>query len=562
MPTNTYAPDSGLGEVAAKVGALVGAARGSNGAMLDSLSAPALDAVKQAVANASTLLPARMARLLDKIDGDANRAFAVTSLLDGITSFERKCGFSPSADMLDAVISQAENLADGKSDKVLPHGTTLDSISTNNASATLSHQPNRIAVAITGGLSEAIPFGAYLPSDLSSNESKLAIITSVAGSDFGAYKAGEIIDGTAGGREYTRAERVVDVVIDAARTGGTFAIKSQITGGSAVPLLRGRTSISVNGFPVAFEQTNNSGTATSLISGQFAQGGQAYVINGSVNVTTGAGALTFSTPLAADIDVEAQGFIDFESKPELAPHIGTIAQSYSLYCAPSRLIMQATPDSRSQSQSELGADRLTIAVQAARTQLANERYIAALRKVRKLAKNTSRTYDFNAAEQLTLKTRSDALRDLGSFIAAVDQEVANQTMEFGLSFFYVGAIGMSQFLAMESGADFVPSGLPSKPGIWRVGRYKNKYDVYYSPYVVEETDTDIEILCIGRSPQVARNPIVFSDAVSPTLIPLAVNSDLKTGAALFSRQLTEVNPHRQSALGCALITIKNVYALG
>ena len=133
-------------------------------------------------------------------------------------------------------------------------------------------------------------------------------------------------------------------------------------------------------------------------------------------------------------------------------------------------------------------------------------------------------------------------------------------MEFGLSFMYVGAKGMSQFLSMDS-TDFVPSGVDAKAGIWRVGRYKNKYDVIYTPYVVQETDLDIEILCIGRSPQVARNPIVFSDAVSPTLIPLSVNADLKTGAALFSRQLTEVNPHQQSALGCALITIKNVFAL-
>jgi hypothetical protein len=561
MPTNTYAPDSGLGEVAAKVGTLVGAARG-NGNMLDSLSAGAQDVVKNAVANAGALLPARMARLLDKIDGDANRALAVTSLLDGIASFTRKCGFTPSADMLDAVISQAENLADGQSSQVLPHGTTLDSISTNNASATLSHQPNRIAVAITGGLSEAIPFGAYLPSDLSSNESKLAIITSIAGTTFGAYTAGDIIDGTAGGREYTRSERVIDVVIDVPRTGGTFAFKTGIAGaGATVPLLRNRTSIVVNGFPVAFEQTNNSGTATSLISGQFKVGAQDYVINGSVNVTTGAGTLVFAPALAADIDVDAQGFIDFEAKPELAPNIGTSAQSFSLYCAPTRLIMQATPDSRSQSQSELGADRLTIAVQAARTQLANERYISALNKVRKLAKNTSREYDFNAAAQLLQKTRAQGWRDFGSFVAHVDQEVANQTMEFGLSFMYVGAIGMSQFLSMDS-TDFVSSGVAAKPGIWRVGRYKDKYDVYYTPYVVEETDVDIEILCIGRSPQVARNPIVFSDAVSPTLIPLAVNADLKTGAALFSRQLTEVSPHKQSALGCALITIKNVYALG
>ena len=559
MPTNIYAPESGLGEVEAKVGALVGASR-SNGNMLDSLSAPAMDSVKNAVAQAKDLLPARMVKLLGKIEGDANRALAVSSMLDGIATFERRNGFMPSADMIDAAISQGENLADGKSGYVLPDGATLDSISTNNASATLSHQPNRIAVAITGALSDAIPFGAYLPSDLSSNESKLAIITSVAGSNFGAYKQGDIIDGTSGGREYTRSERVVPVTVDGARTGGVFAIKSQIVGGVAVPLLRGRTSIVVNGFPVGFEQSNNSGNANSLISGQFKVGAQNYVITGSVDVTTGAGTLVFAPALAADIDVEAQGFIDFELKPDLAPYIGTAAVSYSLYCAPTRLIMQATPDSRSQTQSELGADRLTIAVQAARTQLANERYIAALRKVRKLAKNTGRTYDFNAAEQLQLKTRSDALRDLGSFVAAVDQEVANQTMEYGLSFFYVGAHGMSQFLAMDS-SDFTPSGLPSKPGIWRVGRYKNKYDVIYTPYVVEETDTDIEILAVGRSPQVARNPIVFSDAVSPTLIPLSVNADLKTGAALFSRQLTEVNPHQPSALGCALLTIKNVYAL-
>ena len=145
-------------------------------------------------------------------------------------------------------------------------------------------------------------------------------------------------------------------------------------------------------------------------------------------------------------------------------------------------------------------------------------------------------------------------------MGAVDQEVSNQTMEFGLSLMYVGEKGASQFLSMDS-TDFVPSGQSAQAGIWRVGVYKKKYIVIYTPKVVEETAVDIEILCIGRSPQVARNPIVFSDAVSPTLIPLAVNADLKTGAALFTRQLTEVNPHAPSALGCALLTVKNVFAL-
>lgn len=51
MSQNVYAPDSGLGEVEVRIGTLLGAARG-NGNMLDSMSAPAQDAVKMAVADA------------------------------------------------------------------------------------------------------------------------------------------------------------------------------------------------------------------------------------------------------------------------------------------------------------------------------------------------------------------------------------------------------------------------------------------------------------------------------------------------------------------------------
>lgn len=558
MPRHIYAPGRGLEDTEAKIDALVGAAR-EDGNMLDSTSGAAVSVIKESVADATKLLPARMAALLDKIDGDAARGLVVHSLLDGIARYQYTNGHMPDAALIDAVISQAENIADGASTKVLPDGYTLDSISSNNQSTPLSHQPNRIAVAITGGLSEGIPFGAYLPSDLNSNESKLAIISAVTGSDFGGYTKGMILDGTGGGQAYTRSERILDVAMAADRQTGTFKVTARIGGeGAAVPILRGRTRIMIDGMSVGVEVEN--GTSVSQLAGQYTDdSGTPYGITGSVNTDTGEGSLTFNPALPASAYPEVQAFVDFERKPDLTPHINTKAQSWSLYCAPSRVLMQITPDSRSQTQSELGADGLTIAVQAARTQAANERYIAALRKLKRVAKRTHRVYDFDAGAQLVSKTRAAVWRDFGSFAAAVDQEVANQTMEFGLNTWYVGAIGMSQFLSMDS-TDFVSSGVAAKAGIWRVGKYKGKYDVYYDPYVVEETDTDIEILCVGRSAQVARNPIVFSDAVPLTLIPLAVGQDLKSGAALFKRDLTEVNPHKQSAMGCALITIKNVIA--
>ena len=563
MSKHVYAPNSGLYEVEKRVESLVGAAKGKGGVMLDSASADSIDAVKQSIADSKNLLPARMAKLLDRIEGEANKATTVASMLDGIARYKHKHGFMPSADLIDSVISQCENISDGQSTSVLPNGATLDSISSTNAMSTsLAHQPNRIAVAMTGGFSEAIPFGAYLPSDLNSNESKLAIISSIAGSNFGAYTAGLILDGTGGGLEYTRSERIVDVTLSTDLLTGTFKFTTQVAGaGDAVPLLRNRTAVVVAGITVAMEQSSDSGTDTSLISGQFTVGTstQAYVITGSVNVTTGAGTLAFTPALPTGTIVQAQGFINFELNPALAPSINTIARSFSLYCAPSRVIMQITPDARTQTQTELGTDALTVAVQAARTQIANERYIAALRKIKQVAMRTARVWDFDYELQIAQKTRSQILHDFGSFVAMVDQEVANQTLEFGLGFMYCGAMGMSQFLSMDS-SDFQPAPVSAKAGIWRVGTYKGKYEVYYSPWVVNETDTDYEILCIGRSAQVARNPVVFSDAVPATLIPLAINADLKQGAALFSRTLTEVNPHYQSALGCALITVKNVYA--
>lgn len=558
MSRRIYAPGQGLEDTEAKVDALVGAAR-EDGNMLDSTSGAAVTVIKNSVAEAATLLPERMARLLDRIEGDANKGIAVHSLLDGIARYEYRNGHRPDAALIDAVISQAEAVADGQATNVLPNGATLDSVSTNLASTSLSHQPNRIAVAITGGLSDGIPFGAYLPSDLNSNESKLAIISAIAGSDFGGYTAGRILDGTGGGLEYTRSERILDVTWGADRTSATFKVTAQIGGvGAQVPLLRNRTRVIIDGMTVGVEVSN--GGVSSQLAGQFTTAANVtYAISGSVNLDTGVGSVGFTPALPASIYVEIQAFIDFERKPDLAPFINTRAVSYSLYCSPSRVLMQVTPDSRSQTQSELGADGLTIAVQAARTQAANERYIGALRKLKRVAKRTERVYDFDASGRLLNMTRAATWRDFGSFAAAVDQEVANQTMEFGLSIWYVGAIGMSQFLSMDS-TDFVSSGVSARAGIYRIGKYKGKYDVYYTPYVVEETDTDIEILCVGRSAQVARNPVVFSDAVPQTLIPLAVNSDLKSGAALFSRNLTEINPHEPSALGCCLLTIKNVIA--
>lgn len=554
MP-NIYAPDTTLAEDEQKVSALVKLVR-AGGAMLDSASASGVGAIGEALKNPTELLPARMQPLMEAVD-EKHRPQMLASMLDGIRRFEYEHGFSPSADMIDASIAQALSIADGSA-PILPNGATLDSVSSSLQSSPLSHQPNRISVALCGGLAEAMPFGAYLPSDLSSNESKLAIINSVAGSNFGAYKDGDILDGVNSGLSFIGAERNVAAVLNGERTTATFAFKAEAGGGgAAIPLIPTRTYVKIGGFQVAAEINKNDTSASRQIAGQVSISGEVYAISGSVTFASGTGDLKFNPALPEGTAVKMVGFIDYEAKPELTPSIKTKAESFSVYCTEYRVLMQTAPGARSQGQSELGTDFLTVAVNSARRQMANERYYLGLQKIREVAELTGRVFDFDAANQLLEKSRAQRWRDFAAFFGEVDQDVANSTGEYGLSMVFVGAKGAANYRTMGGDA-FVSSGVQARPGIYRVGRYDNQYDVYYTPRIVEETDTDIQMLAVGRAAQVARNPLVLSDAVAPTMIPLAIISDLKSGAALYGRNLTETNPHPASAMGCALITVKNV----
>jgi len=67
-----------------------------------------------------------------------------------------------------------------------------------------------------------------------------------------------------------------------------------------------------------------------------------------------------------------------------------------------------------------------------------------------------------------------------------------------------------------------------------------------------------EILAVGRATDVTRNPVVLGDAVPPTLIPLAVNADMRIGAGFYARNFTAVNPHGPSSRGFAKIEVINM----
>jgi hypothetical protein len=157
------------------------------------------------------------------------------------------------------------------------------------------------------------------------------------------------------------------------------------------------------------------------------------------------------------------------------------------------------------------------------------------------------------------RTRADIWSDAIFPIAAADADMVERTQGFGISVLYVGKRGKSDIMSLPSTL-FTPSGLPSSNGIYRLGKLYGMWDVYYDAgVVIQETENAIELLAIGRSDQIARNPMVFGDVAGATVIPLAAGNPQEEGYGYFQALATRVNPHQDSARGAALIQLTSFH---
>lgn len=524
-------------------------------------SAAADDFVSTAInQSGSVKVPEKLKIVLDEAD-DKTAAMVTRAIFDGANTYERMHGAPAPADLLE----QAIHLAYGTSNEA--RRAMLDSASS-NASDPLSLQPNRAVVAILTTLSEAIPFAHYLPADIQSNEAKLAIMTHQAGKDYGRYTQGALMDGAFSGDTYISSSREhkCEIVLDAGNPTGaiTGKLTSIQTDGDTcnpaapeVKLLRGRSLVYVNGL-IAAREVSGTGTGPSVVSGQASIAGAVHQISGTVHPDTGVIALVSTPPMAATNSVVVEGFIDYERAPELTPSIVTAVDTFQLFAKPWRVTTHQTIDSRTQMANELGLDPYSEGVIGIQAQFANERHYEVLRKAKRLARQNTDTFNFNWTNAGDFKVRADVWRDFGSVLGAASQRMAIATLNHGITHLYVGEKIAAQLSSLQNDI-WEPSGIVERPGIFRLGRLFGRYDVYYTPKEVTESADAAEILCVGRATDVTRNPFVLGDAVAPTVIPLAVNADMKTGAAFYARNFTAVNPHQPSAMGCALITVTDLF---
>lgn len=521
-------------------------------------SAAAQDYVSTALnQNTGVKVPQELQIVLDEAKEDLQKNQIIRAVLDSCDGYREAHGVDAPADIVEQALHNAYATTNYAKKQY-----SLDSAD-NLHHDQLSLQPNRAVVSIISTIVEACPFAHYLPADIGSNEARLAILSHQAGDKFGGYKANDLIDGINSGEPYMLSSR-----LHTAMPNGSGVVTGKITAvqtdadhcdqsAGDLKLLRGRAVVYIDGRIAAVETPTTTGSGNSPISGTITIGDTSYSITGNINTDTGAYTLNTSPALPQTVPVAVEGFIDFERAGELTPTIITHVDTFALYAKSARARTHLSIDSRTQMSNELGLDPLSESVVAINAQYNNERYYDALRKGMRLAKNNTETFDFSKAISHQDTSRQAAWYDIGVQLNIISQRMAEETINHGITHIYVGKRVASQLVGMPNTV-FTPSGITARPSIYRLGRLFNMVDVYYTPKVVQETADSAQILCVGRATDVARNPIVMGDAVPPTMVPLAVNADLRQGVGYYSRNFLSVNPHDPSARGFGLIEVTNM----
>ncbi len=518
-------------------------------------SASASDFVNSVRNGSGTSVPPLLDSIMQDV-GVENENHVTRAVLDGINEFEARHGVAPTADVIEWALHQGYGTTEEARRKY-----SLDSANSAQHDQ-LSLQPNRAVIAIVSAIAEAIPVAHYLPADIGSNEAKLAIINHEAGSGHGGYVAGALMDGVQSGYHYISTSRLHKATLNTGTwEGKVTAIQTDDeTCDQAAPnvnLLRGRSIVYVNGFPVGKESDPSGSAANSPFTGSIVIGSTTHLLSGFITVATGVFEVVANPALPGSATVHVEAFLDLEKSPELTPIINSAARTYALFATPWRATTHQTIDSRTQFTNELGIDPASEALMAVRMQFANERHYQVLGQALRLGQNNADAFNFDWAGQKSDKTRSQVWQDFSAVLGRVSQKMAEDTMDRGLTHLYVPKNVLSQFQGMPSNL-WEPSGVSARPGIFRAGRLFGQYDVYYAPrMVVDSTSSASKIVGIGRSSQVARNSFVLGDAVAPVVNPLAFGQDMRYGAGFYARNFTSVNPHQPSARGCAVIDITN-----
>ncbi|UOO89170.1 hypothetical protein LVJ82_17265 [Vitreoscilla massiliensis] len=419
----------------------------------------------------------------------------------------------------------------------------------------------QVLVAITQSFAENIPFAGNIALG-NGLEGRIFNVGHIAGNDVGAYKQGDKLDGLSGGKSFMQSKRLVDGALDAGKYSGV--VKHQVGDADGCPIRPDSIAVHVNGLLVVSSAVSTSRNTTAVsASSDFKLPSSATPYSVTLrcpDVTKGAMEATFTPDLPAGAVVAFAADVDYEHSSMMnankRPIVSVIADSKSLRAHYISGRYKRTQEAKHQWSADVGLDSSSLASLALRNQSGAERHNMATKLMYQVGRAFQTTFSLNWPTRLDERSMASILGDLTYALSEADTAMIARTQVSSIGVIYVGQGAVPYFDSMPPEV-FTPSNIQRRAGVYRLGTFLGRYEVYYSP--IEELNvpnTDgFQMLCIGRSNQVGANPFIVGDALGAQLLPQNINDDGEQGSFYFQALGDTVNPWTEFACAAAIINV-------
>lgn len=455
----------------------------------------------------------------------------------------------------------------------------------------LSVVPALVMVTISQRIASGIPTIAYLPNPSGTNELPLLYGRPTASKDWGAFAAGDYLDGDKASSQYFSNHWQFAMTPGSGPTALVYTVTPYTvyadaealtpdTGSDVAPFLGGRVRILVDGVEVAHDRYKShptkTGTSDLISKGDVVIGSATVKVNtGTANLTSGLISATFDAALPVGAVVTAEVIFDYERKgsdgrPVLTPPGVDIAlEGESLYATPMRALVTATIDAITQMRNELGIDARAAAMGIVQGKFYLEETVRLLKAAKQRAIGTDATAQFDGSRGVSgsmaaaYNTSAELMSEVQIALTKCKQTIAMRSNSSPAGFdVFVGDNGAILFnrLADTAGYSAVVGFSFASDTISRIGQFADGTNVYHVPSnagLLTETSTAGQFLVVARHSDPAKACIVGHVAVPPMMVEY--NADpFEQGAGVYSRSAGELNPIARFADQSAVIEAINL----
>lgn len=477
------------------------------------------------------------------------------AITQGVAAYKKEHGYEPSGAVLDSAIHMALNaISHTHATSATNNMATFDNVSSTQSNAPMV--ANRAALVLHNAIGLAIPNAGYVPMT-DGLAGKIIVVGHAAGNNVGEYNKNDSLDGLAAGKNFMSSERVV-LAESSDNTSYTAKIKHAQSDTDGSPIIPSHTEVLINGIPCSASAINADVRKANVpLSGNTSlEDGKEYSFTGNVAVETGEVTLKFTPALPSGATVHVVGLLNYEHETMKDKRPRLLATSTPLDFRASFMsgVYQVSQEASVQFKVEVRLDPASEAMFAMQQQALTERHFNYLRSMYRIAQSYKHIANLSGATRLNDRSMKSLWADVLFKLNEADTAMVERTSAFGIACLYVGKKGAAHIQSLPRDI-FEPSGNMAVAGIYRLGRLFGKYEVYYTPNVLNETANSIEMLAVGRSEQTGMNPYIVGDVLPPVFKDLGMTTSLLEGATYFSAGAARVNPYQRAAKGAALIAV-------